>query len=45
MSRLLVIAAVVLIAVIGGLFVLAGKDSTKAPTRVEKAVSLENLQN
>ena len=45
MSRSIVLAIVILVALIAGLFVLAGRDSTKAPTRVEKAVALENLQN
>lgn len=43
MSRPLVILVVVLVIVVGGLFVLAGRDTAKAPTRVEKAVALENL--
>ncbi len=43
MSRPLVILVVLLIVVVGGLFVLAGRDTAKEPTRVEKAVSLENL--
>jgi hypothetical protein len=43
MSRPLVILVVLLVVVVGGLFVLAGRDSAKAPTRVEKAVTLENL--
>ena len=43
MSRPLVILVVVLVVLIGGMFVLAGRDTTKAPTRVEKAVTLENL--
>ncbi|MFD1789063.1 hypothetical protein ACFSC3_15985 [Sphingomonas floccifaciens] len=43
MSRPLVILVVLLVVVVGGLFVLAGRDTTQAPTRVEKAVALENL--
>jgi len=43
MSRPLVILIVVLVVLIGGMFVLAGRDTAKAPTRVEKAVALENL--
>ncbi|MES2336533.1 MAG: hypothetical protein V4537_00365 [Pseudomonadota bacterium] len=43
MSRPLLILVVLLVVVVGGLFVLAGRDTTKAPTRVEKAVALENL--
>lgn len=47
MSRLLVIVIVIAIAIllIGGLFFLAGRDSEKQPTRVEKVVPLENLSN
>lgn len=44
MSRSLVILIAVIVVLIGGLFVLAGRDSTKPPVRVEKAVALENLQ-
>ena len=43
MSRPLVILIVLLVVIVGGLFVLAGRDTTKQPTRVEKAVALENL--
>ncbi len=43
MPRPLLILIVVLILLVAGLFVLAGRDTTKAPTRVEKTVSLENL--
>ena len=43
MSRPLVILVVLLVVVVGGLFVLAGRDTAKDPVRVEKAVSLENL--
>ena len=43
MSRPLVILVVLLVVVVGGLFVLAGRDTAKQPTRVEKAVALENL--
>ncbi|MCC2976370.1 hypothetical protein LK533_06745 [Sphingomonas sp. PL-96] len=45
MSRSLVILIVVLLIVIGGLFFLAGRQTEKQPVQVEKAVSLENLQN
>jgi hypothetical protein len=44
MSRSLVILIAVIVALIVALFVLAGRDSTRTPTRVEKAVALENLQ-
>ena len=43
MSRPLVILIVVLVVVVAGLFVLAGRDTVREPTRVEKTVSLENL--
>jgi hypothetical protein len=45
MSRSLVLLIAVIVALVVALFVLAGRDSTQAPTRVEKAVALENLQN
>ncbi|WP_326524678.1 hypothetical protein [Sphingomonas sp.] len=43
MSRSLVIALVLLVVVVGGLFVLAGRDTAREPAQVEKTVSLENL--
>ena len=43
MSRLLVVLIAVLIVVIGGVFLLAGRDTQKEPVRVEKVVPLENL--
>jgi hypothetical protein len=43
MSRPLVILIIAVVVVIVGLFVLAGRDTSVAPTRVEKAVTLENL--
>ncbi len=44
MSRL-VVFLVVLLAVVGGvLFLLAGRDSERSVTQVEKQVSLANLQ-
>ena len=45
MSRSLVILLIVVVALIAGLFVLAGRDTETQPVRVEKAVALENLQN
>lgn len=45
MNRSLIILIVVIVAIVGGLFWLAGSDSKKEPVRVEKAVSLENLTN
>lgn len=43
MSRSLVIALVALVVVIGLLVVFSKKNSERAPTRVEKSVSLANL--
>ena len=43
MSRPVLILIVLLVVLVGGLFLLAGRDSTKEPTRMEKAVALENL--
>ncbi|MDP1026509.1 hypothetical protein Q5H91_04740 [Sphingomonas sp. KR1UV-12] len=44
MSRL-VVFLIILVAVIGGgLFLLAGRDSERPTTQVEKQVSLANLQ-
>ena len=43
MSRPLLILIVVLVVLVAGLFVLAGRDGARTPTRVEKAVALENL--
>ncbi|MDF7775180.1 hypothetical protein P1X14_07970 [Sphingomonas sp. AOB5] len=45
MPRSIVVLIVVLVVLIAGLFLLAGRDSTKEPTRVEKVVPLENLAN
>ncbi len=44
MSRLLITVVVILIVVIGGLFLLAGRDGERPMTQVEKQVSLANLQ-
>lgn len=43
MSRLVVIVVVLLVVIVGGTVWLAGRDSTRQPSRVEKAVTLENL--
>lgn len=43
MSRLLVIILVIVVLLVGAMFWLAGRDATKQPVKVEKAVSLENL--
>jgi hypothetical protein len=45
MPRLLVVLIVVLVLLVGGLFLLAGRTSVKEPVRTEKAVPLENLAN
>lgn len=45
MSRSLVILLVVLVVLIGGMFVLAGRTTEQQPVQVEKAVALENLAN
>jgi uncharacterized protein YxeA len=44
MSRLIVSIVVVLVVVIGGLFLLAGRATEQPQTRVEKTVSLANIQ-
>lgn len=43
MSRLIVSVVVVLVIVVGGLVLLAGRATERPQTRVEKAVSLANL--
>lgn len=43
MSRPLVILLLLLLAVVGGLFVLAGLDTEKPLTRVEKVVPSDKL--
>ena len=45
MSRPLIALIVILVVVIGGLFVLAGRAHEKPLTRVEKVVPLANLSN
>ncbi|WP_213979306.1 hypothetical protein [Sphingomonas sp. dw_22] len=45
MPRSLVALIVVLVVLVGGLFVLAGRSSEKEPVRMEKVVPLENLTN
>lgn len=44
MSRLLIVVAVVLIVMVGGMALLAGRSSEKPLARVEKVVSFESLQ-
>jgi len=43
MSRSLVALIVVIVVLVGGLFLLAGRGSEKEPVRMEKVVPLENL--
>ena len=43
MSRLIVSVVVILVVVVGGLFLLAGRATERPQTQVEKAVTLANL--
>lgn len=43
MSRSLLLLILVAVVVIGGLFVLSGRDTAQTPKHIEKAVTLENL--
>lgn len=43
MSRLVVSLLVILVVVVGGLFLLAGRAQEQPTTHVEKAVTLANL--
>jgi hypothetical protein len=43
MSRSLVALIVVIVVLVGGIFLLAGRSSEKEPVRMEKAVALDNL--
>jgi hypothetical protein len=45
MSRPLIALIVVLVLLIGGLFLLAGRETKKEPVRMEKVVPLDNLAN
>lgn len=45
MSRSLIALIVVVVIVVAGVFVLAGRSHEKPLTRVEKVVPLANLQN
>ena len=45
MSRPVIALIIILIIVIGGLVVLAGRSNEKPLTRVEKVVPLANLSN
>lgn len=44
MSRLLVSLVIIVVVVVGGLYLLAGRASERPTTQVEKQVSLANLQ-
>ncbi len=44
MSRMMVTAIVVVVLLVGGIFLLSSRAHEKPQTRVEKAVSLANLQ-
>lgn len=44
MSRMMVVLVVIIVVLGGGLFVLSSRAHEQAQTRVEKAVSLANLQ-
>lgn len=43
MPRSLIALIVVLVLLVVGMFVLAGRSSEKEPTRIEKVVPLDNL--
>ena len=43
MPRWVLLLVVVVIVLLGGLFVLAGVDTEKQPTQIEKVVPLDNL--
>ncbi len=45
MSRSLIALIVVLVLLVGGLFFLAGRETSKEPVRMEKVVPLDNLAN
>lgn len=44
MSRMIVVVVAVLVVLIGGLFFFSGRAHEKPQTRIEKAVTLANLQ-
>lgn len=44
MSRLAISIVVILVVVVGGLFLLAGRATERPQTHIEKPVSLANLQ-
>lgn len=43
MPRWVLVLVVILVVLLGGLFVLAGMDTEKQPTQIEKVVPLDNL--
>lgn len=43
MPRWVLVLVIVLVVLLGGLFVLAGMDTEKQPTPIEKVVPLDNL--
>lgn len=45
MSRLAISLVVILVVVVGGLFLLAGRATEQPQTQVEKVVPLANLSN
>ena len=44
MSRMLVVLIVVVVVLVGGMVLLSSRAHENAPTRVEKVVSVANLQ-
>jgi hypothetical protein len=45
MPRSIVVLIAVVLVLVAGLFFFASRDTHKEPTRVEKAIPLENLAN
>ena len=45
MSRPLIVLILVVVLVVGGMILLAGRSGERPQTRVEKVVPLANLQN
>ncbi|MBB5717933.1 uncharacterized protein (UPF0333 family) [Stakelama sediminis] len=45
MSRSLLLLLILLVVIVGGMIYLAGRNTERPQTTVEKAVPLENLQN
>ena len=45
MPRSIIVLIVVIVLLAGGVFLLSGGPSHKEPTRIDKAVTLENLAN